>query len=157
MRPNSHRLGSARIAPAHQLINKIADLIRDRRNEAGHPQDPPAVRTHEEMYALLMVFPDYCVKLYELKRPGRRVPPRVDRIALVTTVLGLTPHFRTIIATDASPRQIAQCTTPTPRSPTSSPPPSGHLWRRPPAAVELADQGFTGVHPLGLSFVLKKQ
>ena len=64
----------AQLSPAWQspdrplLINKIADLIRDRRNEAGHPQDPPAVRTHEEMYALLMVFPDYCVKLYELKR-----------------------------------------------------------------------------------------
>ena len=49
------------------LINKIADLIRDRRNEAGHPQDPPAIRSHEEMYALLMVFPDYCIKLYSLK------------------------------------------------------------------------------------------
>jgi len=49
------------------LINKIADLIRDRRNEAGHPQDPPASRSHEEMYALLCLFPDYCIKLYELK------------------------------------------------------------------------------------------
>ncbi len=49
------------------LINKIADLIRDRRNEAGHPQDPPAARSHEEMYALLMVFPDYCIKLYSVK------------------------------------------------------------------------------------------
>jgi len=32
---------------------------------------------------------------------------RLDRIASVTAALGLTPHFRTIIATDASPRQIA--------------------------------------------------
>ena len=49
------------------LVNKIADLIRDRRNEAGHPQDPPAIRSHEEMYALICLFPDYCIKLYELK------------------------------------------------------------------------------------------
>ena len=50
------------------LINKIADLIRDRRNEAGHPQDPPADRSHEEVYAVLVVFPDYCIKLCELKK-----------------------------------------------------------------------------------------
>lgn len=50
------------------LIEKLADLIRRRRNDAGHPQDPPAMMTHEEMYALLVVFPDYCRRLYELKR-----------------------------------------------------------------------------------------
>ena len=49
------------------LIDKISDLIRSRRNDAGHPQDPPAELAHEEMYALLMVFPHYCEKLYELK------------------------------------------------------------------------------------------
>jgi hypothetical protein len=49
------------------LVNKIADLIRNRRNDAGHPQDPPAVLSHEETYALLMVFPHYCQKVYELK------------------------------------------------------------------------------------------
>lgn len=49
------------------LIDKVADLIRNRRNDAGHPQDPPAVPRHEEMYALLIVFPHFCEKLYELK------------------------------------------------------------------------------------------
>jgi hypothetical protein len=49
------------------VIDKVADLIRNRRNDAGHPQDPPAVPTHEEMYALLVVFPHYCKRLYELK------------------------------------------------------------------------------------------
>jgi hypothetical protein len=57
------------------LVDKIADLIRNRRNDAGHPQDPPAAMHNEEMYALLVVFPHYCQKLYELKnwlaqRPG---------------------------------------------------------------------------------------
>lgn len=49
------------------LIDKVADLIRNRRNDAGHPQDPPAVPTHDEMYALLVVFPHYCKRLYDLK------------------------------------------------------------------------------------------
>lgn len=49
------------------LIDKVADLIRNRRNDAGHPQGPPAVPRHEEMYALLVVLPHYCEKLYELK------------------------------------------------------------------------------------------
>lgn len=49
------------------LIDKVADLIRNRRNDAGHPQDPPEMLAHEEMYALLVVFPHYCQKLYELK------------------------------------------------------------------------------------------
>jgi hypothetical protein len=49
------------------LVNKIADLIRNRRNDAGHPQDPPAALSHEEMYALLVVFPHYCQQLHELK------------------------------------------------------------------------------------------
>jgi hypothetical protein len=68
---SQHRL---QLLPAWQerertaLVGKIADLIRDRRNEAGHPQDPPAVRSHEEMYALICLFPDYCIKLYELKK-----------------------------------------------------------------------------------------
>jgi hypothetical protein len=48
------------------LIDKVADLIRNYRNDAGHPQDPPAVPTHEEMYALLIVFPHYCKRLSEL-------------------------------------------------------------------------------------------
>jgi len=51
----------------HLLVQKIADLIRNRRNDTGHPQDPPAKPSHEEMYALLMIFPDYCEKLYALK------------------------------------------------------------------------------------------
>lgn len=51
----------------HQLVQKIADLIRKRRNDTGHPQDPPERPSHEEMYALLMIFPDYCEKLYSLK------------------------------------------------------------------------------------------
>mgnify|MGYP003647373012 CR=1 FL=1 len=49
-----------------QLIRKIADFIRHRRNETGHPQDPPMKPSHEEMYALLMIFPDYYVKLSAL-------------------------------------------------------------------------------------------
>lgn len=51
----------------HRLIQQIADLIRNRRNESGHPQDPPKKPSHEEMYALLMIFADYCEKLYDLK------------------------------------------------------------------------------------------
>lgn len=51
----------------HLLVQKIADLIRHRRNDTGHPQDPPMKLSHEEMYALLMIFPDYCEKLYSLK------------------------------------------------------------------------------------------
>jgi hypothetical protein len=31
------------------VIRKIADLIRDRRNEAGHPRNPPAARSHADM------------------------------------------------------------------------------------------------------------
>lgn len=54
-------------AERHQLIQKIADLIRNRRNDTGHPQDPPKKPSHEEMYALLMIFSDYCDKLYGLK------------------------------------------------------------------------------------------
>ena len=54
-------------AERHQLITKTADLIRNRRNETGHPQDPPMKPSHEEMYALLTLFPDYCEKLYSLK------------------------------------------------------------------------------------------
>lgn len=50
------------------VIDKVAGLIRSRRNDAGHPQDPPAVPAHEEMYALLVVFPHFCVKLYGLKK-----------------------------------------------------------------------------------------
>jgi hypothetical protein len=49
------------------LVNNVAELIRSRRNEAGHPQDPPSRRSHEEVYALLCLFPDYCVKLCELR------------------------------------------------------------------------------------------
>jgi len=51
----------------HRLIGQIADLIRNRRNETGHPQDPPMTPSHEEMYALLMLFPDYCEKLQALR------------------------------------------------------------------------------------------
>jgi len=42
--------------------------------------------------------------------------------------LGLTPHFRTIIATDATPARSPRLI-PTPRSPTSSLPPIGRLSR----------------------------
>jgi hypothetical protein len=48
------------------LVDTIATLIRQRRNDAGHPQDPPASLTHEEMYAMLLAFPHYCEKVYEL-------------------------------------------------------------------------------------------
>ena len=51
----------------HHLVHKVADIIRNRRNDSGHPQDPPMKPSHEEMYALLMMFPDYCEKLYSLK------------------------------------------------------------------------------------------
>lgn len=50
------------------LIEKVADMIRTVRNDAGHPQDPPAALCHEEMYALLVVFPHYCEKVYELQK-----------------------------------------------------------------------------------------
>jgi len=58
-----------------EVIERLAHFIRSRRNDAGHPQDPPAVPTHEETYAALVVFPDYCKWIYELKadldgRPG---------------------------------------------------------------------------------------
>lgn len=48
-------------------IDKIADLIRRRRNEAGHPEDPPRRPTREQMYSYLMLFPEYCKHLYVLK------------------------------------------------------------------------------------------
>jgi hypothetical protein len=48
-------------------IEKIADLIRRRRNEAGHPQDPPLRPTREQMYSYLVFFPEYCRHLYVLK------------------------------------------------------------------------------------------
>lgn len=48
-------------------IERIADLIRRRRNEAGHPQDPPKRPTRDQMYSYLMVFPEYCTHLYVLK------------------------------------------------------------------------------------------
>jgi hypothetical protein len=51
----------------HTLVQKVADLIRNRRNDTGHPQDPPVKPSREEMYALLIVFQDYCEKLYSLK------------------------------------------------------------------------------------------
>lgn len=51
-----------------EVIDRLAHFIRSRRNDAGHPQDPPAVPTHEETYAALVVFPDYCRWIYELKR-----------------------------------------------------------------------------------------
>ena len=54
-------------AEGRELIQKIADIVRYRRNEAGHPTSPPKRLSHEEMYALLMVFPYYCEKLYVLK------------------------------------------------------------------------------------------
>jgi len=49
-----------------EVIEHIADFIRKRRNEAGHPNDPPAVPAHEKMYSYLMVFPEYCKNLCEL-------------------------------------------------------------------------------------------
>jgi hypothetical protein len=48
-------------------INQIATFIRRRRNDAGHPQDPPAEPSMQQMYAYLMVFPDYCKHIYQLK------------------------------------------------------------------------------------------
>jgi hypothetical protein len=48
-------------------IDKIADLVRRRRNEAGRPEDPPRRPTREQMYSYLMLFPEYCKHLYVLK------------------------------------------------------------------------------------------
>lgn len=45
-------------------IERIADLIRRRRND---PQDPPLRPTREQIYSYLMVFPEYCKHLYTLK------------------------------------------------------------------------------------------
>jgi hypothetical protein len=50
-----------------EVIDRLAHFIRSRRNDAGHPQDPPAIPTHEEAYASLVVFPDYCKWICELK------------------------------------------------------------------------------------------
>jgi hypothetical protein len=48
-------------------IERIADLVRRRRNEAGHPQNPPLRPTREQMYSYLMMFPEYCKHLYVLR------------------------------------------------------------------------------------------
>jgi len=58
-----------------EVFDRLAHFIRNRRNDAGHPQDPPAIPTHEQSYADLVVFRDYCSWVYELKadldsRPG---------------------------------------------------------------------------------------
>lgn len=50
-----------------EVIDQLAHFIRKRRNETGHPQDRPAEPTHEQMYAWLVVFPEYCRSLYQLK------------------------------------------------------------------------------------------
>ena len=50
-----------------EVLEQLGHFIRKRRNDAGHPQDPPAVPSHEEMYAWLVVFPDYCLAVWELK------------------------------------------------------------------------------------------
>lgn len=48
-------------------IERIADLIRRRRNEAGHPEAPPRRPSRDQMYSYLLVFPEYCKHLYVLK------------------------------------------------------------------------------------------
>ena len=50
-----------------EVLEQLGHFIRKRRNDAGHPQDPPAVPRHEEMYAWLVVFPDYCESVWSLK------------------------------------------------------------------------------------------
>ena len=50
-----------------ETVGQLAHFIRKRRNDAGHPQDPPAVPSHEEMYSFLVVFPEYCRSVYELR------------------------------------------------------------------------------------------
>jgi hypothetical protein len=47
-------------------IERVADLIRRRRNDAGHPQAPPLRPTRERMFTYLMAFPEYCKHLYVL-------------------------------------------------------------------------------------------
>jgi hypothetical protein len=49
------------------VFNQLAHSIRSRRNDAGHPQDPPAVPPRDHVYASLVVWPDYCKWIYELK------------------------------------------------------------------------------------------
>jgi len=48
-------------------IDRVAQLIRRRRNDAGHPTDPPKRPTRAEMYSYLVVFPEYCKHLSALK------------------------------------------------------------------------------------------
>ena len=50
-----------------EVLEQLGHFIRKRRNDAGHPQDPPAVPTHEEMYAWLVVFPDYCGAVWDVR------------------------------------------------------------------------------------------
>ena len=50
-----------------EVIDGIAILIRKRRNESGHPQSPTRKPPHEDMYALLMMFPNLCQSLYSVK------------------------------------------------------------------------------------------
>ncbi|MHB1038500.1 MAG: hypothetical protein ACYC0Y_28085 [Pirellulales bacterium] len=50
-----------------EVFEHLAHFIRKRRNDAGHPADPPAAPTHEQMYAWLVVFPDYCQAVWALK------------------------------------------------------------------------------------------
>ena len=82
--------------------------------------------------------------------------PRLDRIALVTTVLGLTPHFRTIIATDASPRQIAQ-SRPDPKVTCLVAPAERTPLKDTSLACRTCSPEIQLGYPLGLSFVLKKR
>jgi len=58
-------------------IDKIADLIRRRRNEAGHPEDPPRRPTREQMYSYLVLFPEYCKHLYILMEWASANPGRI--------------------------------------------------------------------------------
>ena len=50
------------------LVDSVGEFIRSRRNEAGHPQDPPVVRSHEEAFALLQLFRRNCEDFCELKQ-----------------------------------------------------------------------------------------
>jgi hypothetical protein len=49
-----------------EIIDQVGHFIRKRRNDAGHPKDPPAAPTHEQMYDWLVVFPEYCTALNAL-------------------------------------------------------------------------------------------
>lgn len=55
-------------------VERVADLIRRRRNDAGHPQSPPLRPTRDQMFTYLLAFPAYCKHLYVLLNWARANP-----------------------------------------------------------------------------------